>query len=213
MLLADPTIIKCPSCGTLQEQPTSLSGNLLGVEYYSDGKYETEMLQKIPKFVRCSNIRCKKYFKNNDNVFAGFNHNNEQNIPCIKPLRIYEYQQAIKEGLINGDESDILSLRIELWRAFNDNVRHGEGIIKDKEIEQYDNNCKEILSLLKHKIDNDGTRLLCAELYRNIANFNECKKLLSEIESLDENKEYFNTIDEMCKKQNRYTVSFSKCKG
>ena len=200
MIPGEPEIIKCPSCGTHQQRETLISGNTCGATFYTDGKRVAPMLPEFPYFVKCPKCNC--FFKINESVIL--EDSRHHNVPYVNFLTINEYQQAIRSGLINGSDDDTLSLRIALWRAFNDISRNGDEI-EDKA--RYEENCRLILSEIDSNLDEDTNRLMCAELWRNIGEFDKCMKLLNDISTPDEFEAYISTISAACDTQQKHTLS------
>ena len=205
MLPGRPQLIKCPSCGMYQQRGTLLSGNTFGAVFYTDGKCIAPMLPEFPRFIRCP--KCKAFFVINDSLIQEQEQDNTNidEISYVQFLEIDEYHQAIRAGLYNGGEDDVLSLRISLWRAYNDIVRNGNDIA-DKSL--YEDNCKKILAELCKGTSEDENRLMCAELWRNIGSFDKCRKLLGEISQPDKYKNVISAINTACDTQNTSTVVF-----
>ena len=116
-------IIECPACGKRQLRMSLRSGNTIGARYFSDGKRVADMLPEFPYFVKCP--ACDVFFKINNKVVVGKTYDREiieenSKVYLVSFLTIDEYHHAINEGLYNGDENDILSLRLSLWRLYND---------------------------------------------------------------------------------------------
>jgi len=210
-------IIKCPACGQHQLSKSLRSGNTIGARYFSDGKRVAPMLPEYPYFVKCP--FCSIFFKINDKQIVGKNSEFERGYekPFVKFLTVNEYCQAISEGLYNGNESDLLSLRISLWRRYND--RHDgqreyefgrERFETDKATEKeiYEDNCRKILSMMAENTD-DENLLLCAEVWRNLGNFDKCNSLLKEIKEPEKYRRYISTIKAACDTENTLTVELT----
>jgi hypothetical protein len=202
MMPGTPEIVKCPSCKEKQQRPTLISGNTFGASYYSDGKRIAPMLPQYPYFVKCP--KCTKFFKiAHEEIAREMSFDRDSIIPFVKFLTVDELLQAIESGLVNGNDDDILSLRIELWQTFNDSIRDGQKEIPRKEL--YEDNCRKILSELTEQ-NNDETYLTCAELWRNIGEFNQCASFLGKINSSEKFKDYISAINAACDVQNTLTV-------
>ena len=65
--------------------------------------------------------------------------------------------------------------------------------------------CK-ILSETVIEVNDDECRLMCAEIWRNIGEFEKCKSLLKEIVDPDEFEPYISMLYNECKKRNMLTV-------
>ena len=303
-----PDIIKCPSCGAYQKRGTIQSGNTFGAEFYSDGSMVAPMLPELPDFTKCP--ECSVFYKidaqtilsgNASMGFARLLLGDFENtadyldalrkIPFVERLSFDDYIQVINIGLFNGDDNDILALRILFWRASNERIRKGRNqnypIGEDIEKIVYEENCRKILMLMqensyiekslmrddyyyslkglpdislleKHskllerimqpkkfeqyfstilsalkmansrgdekplldvlkemtpkavKESRDENCLLCAELCRNIGEFDKCKSLLEEIEQTDKYADYISSITFACDERNSNTISITR---
>ena len=121
------------------------------------------------------------------------------------------FSKAISEGLYNGDENDILSLRIYLWRLYNDQNdserRYGAlyTVISEMYKTEYADNCHNILALMNEK-NEDEDFLLRAELWRNLGEFEKCKNLLAEVKKPEKYERYIFAIKAACDAENTLTV-------
>ena len=180
------------------------------------------MLPEFPYFVKCPD--CSVFFKINDKAIVGKDNRRDvfyddvsekdARYTFVKFMSVDEYQQAISEGLYNGDERDILSLRISLWMRYNDrydenrrcNAKYSESEINkiDKK-DLYEDNCQKILEIINVQTD-DESILMQAELWRNLGEFNKCENLLGEIEKPEKYKRYMLSIKAACEAKNTLTI-------
>ena len=216
-------IIECPACGKRQLRRTLRSGNTFGARYFSDGKRVADMLPDFPYFVKCP--ACDVFFKITAKLIVGeiSRHEiaeNRDKIQFVRFLTVNEYRQAISVGLYNGNEKDILPLRVSLWRLYND-CNDGERRSKTlsenrqsfdavktyeiKENEDYVENCREILSLMVEKTE-DEDLLLRAELWRNLGEFEKCKSLLNDVKMPEKYERYISSIRAACDVESTLTV-------
>jgi len=208
------------------------SGNTIGAVYYSDGEIVAPLLPDYPDYVKCP--ACGVLFKivtaaivktmvmgqDSYTEAAGEDHK----YPFVKSLTVDEYIKAINNGLYNTGKKgsnewkeDLLSLRIFLWRALNHRAQEDNNtaaIVKgmkdadDKTKKIYDNNCRQILFSLKE--DSDVNRIMQAEIYRNLGEFDKCKNLLNEIKQPEKYKRYISSISAACEAKNTFTVEVKK---
>jgi predicted RNA-binding Zn-ribbon protein involved in translation (DUF1610 family) len=205
MMPDKPKIVQCPSCGKQQLRMSLLSGNTFGARFYSDGKRIAPMLPEFPYFVKCPS--CGIFFKIKKETLVGETDWDDFANPYVQFMTVDEYVSAIEKGLFNGDEDDLLPLRLALWRALNDSVRdnpHG----KIGELPLYEDNCRKILNEIEAKADNDEMYLTCAELWRNIGEFAKCRAALEKIKST-EFKAYVSALNAKCDANNTLTVCVS----
>lgn len=217
-----------------QARETIISGNTVGAAFFSDGVRVAPMLPQFPYYVKCP--ECRAFFKINDAVARKKWSSLDSNIPYVRFLTIDEYKQAIKSGLYNGNKNDILKLRIALWQAFNgtkngseidkktfyeDNCRkilYGMGMIPHPmfdTIQRLLMSCgfKKLSMYISTlapgngmKLNTDEDLLMCAELWRNIGEFDKCKNLLKKIRLPDKFELYISTINAACDARNTFTV-------
>ena len=124
-------------------------------------------------------------------------------IPYVEFLEIDEYVRAINLGLFNGNECDILPLRLALWRAFNKCARFND------DEKTYRDNCLEILAKMTRESHDDEQHLICAELWRNIGEFDKCKSSLGKINLPDKFEAYITAITAACDEKNTLTVQIN----
>ena len=226
MIIDPDLIIKCPACGSFQYRHSLGSGNTLNAVYFSDKKYIAPRCYDSPYFVKCPN--CNVLFKITKKEVVGKDYDNKYDYPYIAFLSIDEYCRAINEGLYNGNKKDIISLRINLWRLFNDRLRNvnaysfnfltsrridfiemKKGSLSDafetEEITIYEENCRYILSFMSNYKD-DEDLLLRAELSRNIGQFENCINFLKKIKNPEKLENYISAIKTACDEENMLTV-------
>jgi len=214
-------IIKCPSCGKRQQRQSLISGNTINARHFSDGKFIARMYPQYPYFVKCP--ACKVFFKITDKEVVdeeslGF----ASDYNLVNFLNENEYCSAITNGLYNGVDDDILSLRIELWRLFNDRIRNSSHkrfpyknnetkgrslneILNPEEKYIYEDNCRKILSLMSEN-NEDEDYLLRAELWRNLGQFEYCLSFLNDIKNQENFVKYISAIKAACYSKNTLTV-------
>lgn len=209
MIPGRPVTVKCPSCSMLQLRRTLLSGNTLGARYYSDGKCDAPMLPEYPYYVKCP--VCEAFFKIKESLCRKSSSDDNSEMPFVSFLSVDELCIAIEKGLYNGNKKDVLPLRILLWRGFNDRVRDGgSNLFREKDSGEddkaiYEDNCRAILSLLA-KNKEDENLLVQAEVFRNLGEFDKCKKLLEKIKSPDKFIVYISSISKACGAKSTVTV-------
>ena len=216
-------IVECPACGECQLRKTLLSGNTLGARFFTDGKRIAPMLPEFPTFVKCHD--CGVFFKIDDKVISNrvsrievykkLEHSetgkNSFKMPFVQFLTVEEYLQALSKGLCNGNKKDILPLRLSLWRKYNDKVREKRVTSSSKKLfnadekNSYEDNCRKILSM-KAKSEEDIDFLICAELYRNIGEFDKCKTILDKIKDIKRYERAITAIKAACDTGNMFTV-------
>jgi len=206
-MITGPTLVfKCLECGKKVTRGSLLSGNTGGAVYYSDGKRMASMLPEFPAIVKCK--ACDLFFWLKDENQINTKHSlfddddERENYDRAKFLSASEYNEAIRLRVFKNKKEQIF-LRIQLWRAFNDRIRHREDLFlaeNDKEI--YESNCLKLLELLD--VNNIDDKIMIAELFRNLENYEKCKEILS---SLDEENNWIKEkLEKECSRNNKFVI-------
>jgi len=189
-----------------------MSGNTIGALYYTDGKRIAPMLPDLPYHIKCP--KCGVFFKITNRLIK---RPSKRDLPNVEFLSIDELRAAIIAGLYNaekegskGRKEDDISLRLDLWRAFNDRVRNNsENDItvpwkNPDEKTAYETNCRELL-ILMNEDNNDTFYLLRAELHRNLGEFDECKRIMQKVSEPDNYEGFISAMTEACDNKNVLT--------
>jgi len=193
MIPGPELLYKCPKCEKIVSKGSLISGNTCGAKLYSDGKQIAPMLPEFPAIVKC------KYC----NTFYWLNKENEINIGNENAdraafLSVDEYYELINSDIIKN-EKKLKFLRIRLWWAFNDKLRNNknENLSENEQI-IYEQNCLKLIETLDQEDINE--KIMVAELYRNLGNFEKCESILAGID------DKFNWLKELlikeCKNNN-----------
>lgn len=174
MILGHPLIVYCPGCNTPHMQMNLISGNTFGGVFWSDGCSLSPMLPDIPLFTRCTSCnlifslkRCKQTESEDEEVFK---------MPVVVQPDINGLAEALTLKVHQSGQEEIY-LRIRLWWALN-NRSFNKGEIGHHIVDQaYRDNAIRLLNLLD--VENKENLLTIAELYRNLGEFDECRKTLS----------------------------------
>jgi len=168
-------------------------------------------MSEHPLYVKCRYNGCDVFFKAREHSGELHTHEGHEEL-MLDFLTADEYRKAIGDGLFNvskhEDEwhEDVFSLRVLLWRAYNrQSVEKG---LTKAERAAYDENCREIITLLSKKKD-DESLLLKAELYRNIGNFDMCICLLRQIKKPENFRVFIDEITAACEAENHKTIEIS----
>ena len=200
MMPGSDEYFKCSNCDQVYSRGSLMSGNTFGAKLFSDGKNIAPMLPEFPRIVKCK--KCNTFFwliEENEVTLSKKNKNIEEAVF----LTIYEIQEAIDLN-ISKNNKELEYLRIRLWWALNDKIRENDNIGFDKnEKILYESNCKILIELLDK--NNLNEKIMIAELFRNIGNYNECKKIMKTIKNKDYNwiKDIF---ENECQKNNSKVI-------
>lgn len=180
-------VYECPYCGNLLKNWSIRSGNTSASKFYSDGKVIAPMLREFPNLTKCKS--CDKIFWLSKIEEIGTyewdeNENLEwENASMAEFLNIYDYFKAL-ESNVGENEKEVLWIRKRIWWAFNDRLREGEKIFNmESDEELWLQNCKALIALFDLNMVSD--KIMIAELYRNIGDFESSFKLLNEIDAPD----------------------------
>jgi hypothetical protein len=197
-MMPGPTLFKkCSACQQLIEEETLMSGNTCGAVFWTDGEVYAEMLPDTPELVKCPFCKALLWLEELDVVGDdGMNHW-DGFVPVVtpgldpaaaRPFRMptmNDYFRSLKEKIGNDEKETYLRLRA--WRAGNDKRRksdHGPMKFRKKNGRPLEplsypeiKNMKELICILDEQ--NDGERLLKAELFRELGFFSQCLNCLA----------------------------------
>ena len=221
MIPGPDLVYKCPKCGRKAVSKSIISGNTVGAVSYSDGKQIAKMLPDFPYIIKCGKCgafyRLERKYRIGEEYGYGRDESKMKDCDYAGFLSIDEYIEAIDlKVYVNKNEE--IYLRRRLWWAFNDRYRRygdelndgwyrnrGENrdIDRGADKEIYESNCIRLIEILdKNKTDD---KIMCAELYRNIGNYAECKNILETIQ-----EEKYNWVKELlireCERKNTKTI-------
>lgn len=173
-----PIIIrKCQNCGGLIEQETILSGNTFGARYWTDGKMEAPMLPDLPQFVKCPHCGTNLWIEEQEKIAEVLPYSVQEEFPESRPYKIpdlEDYFQVIKNPKLTCAKKQYI--RIQIWWTGND-LRRENGNRKVPEMSRQEiDNLQHLFLLLDHS--NEQHRLMKAEIYRELGQFEEALELL-----------------------------------
>jgi len=179
-----PTLIKkCNRCDGLMKQRTIASGNTFGARYWTDGKVDASMLPLTPSAVRCPHCHALLWVSSLEEVGEipgprGFgvprpeyDHSFDA-LPFIEKLEADDYLMALRKGELPKDQEAYL--RTMYWRLMNDPRRRSQTPIAFSAEEQ--ENLRSLLPLVSET--DEPSRLIRAEIYRELGEFEECANAL-----------------------------------
>ena len=178
MMISHPIILKCPYCGGLRRIYSIRSGNTIGRTLWSDYKVHLPMLPHVSNVLRCP--VCKRYhFYDSSQIVGECRSWGNASWGNLSYWSLKEAMEQLKP--VGNDE---MMLRMLIHWAYNDLYW------KMSELEYYtdDFNTQRpyfIQNALRLISLNPDKPLFCAELYREIGDFDECLKLLSRIKKED----------------------------
>lgn len=181
----------CPHCGGTKKLLSLISGNTFGGVVWSDAKNVYPMLPRLSPVQRCPH--CGKYGFLSDFKLVGDGTAHLDDDPkdrfCLETgaLNYGQSVEAFRELLPQTDGPErVKTLRVLLLHAMNDRFgrRDGSAGMTPEERALFRDNALALIGLLG---EDD---LLSAELYREIGEFAECRRLMENIK-VAENLEAF----------------------
>ncbi len=184
MIPGPPVIRECPGCHQALEQLTILSGNLNGAKTWTDGKVMAPMLPDFPLLAPCPHCGVLVWIYEARELWRkglgqpatsewneAWDHLKLLALPSEKALLDY----ATTNKLTTEKE---VYVRLRAWWLANDPYRFKEDGDRLAWSEVQRANLVALASLLDTKQDHN--RHLKAEIARELGNFAECEKLLSD---------------------------------
>jgi len=195
MLPGNTYVRECPHCFGKYTHSSMLSGNTFGAKFWPDGKTDAPMMPEYPAYVGCPH--CKASFWVEDTkVVKSFGYNEEREIPDIildsnqNPI---PYKDPTKKIYLHGLEDlnitkeNEIYLSSKLMQIYND-VNRDQKVQKPAITAQIEN-WNRLLEILDP--NDTQEKLLKVEIYREMGNFEEAKKVFTG--EFDE--EYMDTMD------------------
>lgn len=198
MILAPPTVRECSTCQKPFLQLSMRSGNTFGAKLWSDGKLEANGYLQYEPCGICTECKSFIWIKNTrilDEVkWHKLSDSQYSKAKELKRPKTQELIDALYGSTFN--EEDEIYLRVQLLYCFNDRFRYdsAETISHDKD----NDNKLRLIQLLGHT---SGNRLVKAEIYRELADFDSALKLLEE--SFDSDKQLIaDALKKLCLDKN-----------
>lgn len=189
MLPGPDQVIACPTCRTLARYGTLASGNTAGARTWTDGKQVAPMLPHPPAIVRCAH--CKEVYwlaearkigkvdrwSNSDPVNPDWSA-----APQVEEPEEDEYYRALDLGLAGTAEEE-RTVRVLAWWRANDGERNGEQRASRSApaAARWKKNLEALVFLVAE--EDDGERLMKAELLRELGRFDVAQAVLDQITS------------------------------
>jgi len=185
-------IIECPHCGSFIKVFTLQSGNTFGATFWSDGKMEAPMLPQPPALTRC--YACRNFYwvaqanqvgELHPNITKGKQYPNIDqawvDAPEVEEPSETEYWEALQSDV--ADEQNEERLRFLAWRRSNNAFRELSPDAAPSRSEAAIQNMQKLVEMIND--ENPGSRLMKAEILRELGRFDECINVL---DTIDEEK-------------------------
>ena len=178
MLPAKPQILECPHCGGLRRVSALMSGNTFGSTQWSDAKMYAPMLPHPSLVMRCPH--CSKYHFYEPKQIVGMC--NVAGDSSWGNLSYASLKEAFAQLEPSGDRE--LDLRIMLIHAYNDLYGGCPGTKTPEEAPAherlyFERNVRKVISM------HSDNMLFCAELYRELGEYDQARTLLRNITGED----------------------------
>ena len=177
MNLANPQILTCPFCGEKKEIMCLMSGNTIGAKVWSDNKCIYPMYPEISLVQKCPH--CGKFYirTRQEAVWAETGSSFEQGLLTYEEMK-QAFAQFMETGDLTHDEE--ANVRMMLHHAHNDNFRREQtSEFTDADLTLFRENA---MWLIQNIITD---RVMKAEFYREIGDFDEAKSILDEVHASD----------------------------
>lgn len=198
MYISGFDILICPICSQLYKKHVIVSSNSFYATYFSDSYTEGPYLPGQSSIIKCINEDCGHFLKiSNLKQIASLNYSDDdvyrpESWQTAYDLRKYKFKikdllDCLSDDLCNTLENELFIRTQILWR-YNDFFR------EDKKYELSDqdetNRKSNIKRLIEIKRDRDTVKdtIFLAELHRELADFDSCIKILSEIKNENQNE-------------------------
>ena len=122
-------LLRIPSSGALVKIATIMTGNTFGARFWTDGKREAPMLPEQP-WLRCHPGDRQMFWTDECEEVAVERDEKYRHVPYTGEPTLQEYRQGLHSAMITTSLEKERYIRIRLWWAANDLVRHGETIVQ-----------------------------------------------------------------------------------
>ena len=183
MLPGPDYIYRCTNCSQLISRGSLASGNTFGATFYSDGKMIAPMLPDFPEITKCPGCETIFWLEKTELIeemdpWESENPEWDRAEPA-RFLTIKDYCTALEKGLYDSVEEE-LYLRKKMWWAYNDRIRRYKSLFASQKDEPgWKNNILRLIELLNP--ENQDEKIMTAELYRNLGEFQKCMEILYSI--------------------------------
>jgi len=177
-MLPGPTIIrKCSECSGLIEENTIMSGNTCGAKLWTDGKMDAPMLPDSPWLVKCPYCQALIWIYELEvvgNIAAFSDKEAYKDIRSYCLPELQDYFDELKKTSIDKEKEEYI--RLHIWWKGNDKRRYNDNT-KEKLSEEEIRNLQALEKILDPY--DDDSRILIAEIKRELGQFEEAEKLLN----------------------------------
>lgn len=172
--------LKCPHCGEEKEVLSLLSGNSIGMRQWSDSRRRCPMLPRLSPIQKCPH--CGKYFFA-ETAEERYDESRMSNMDTGE-LSYEETKEAFEQLNDMAEKDEKYSLCFSMLFAFNDKFyRLPENITADNVPDENDKELFETILGKLIKLNPHGEKdLLTAEFYREKGQYDQCLRILDEIE-------------------------------
>ncbi len=174
----DDIIRECPGCHGNIIQETMKSGNTFGARSWTDARMVAPMLPDYPWLIKCP--KCSDVFWVNEAKEVGRRKSWEKKgrwADAVEPTLPSEDDLFLVLQSNKLDRGKEIYVRQRIWWGFNDLIRYQEAGEGKPMPQRHADNLWALAGLLD---ENDaGSRILKAEIARELGEFDECRRLLT----------------------------------
>ena len=202
-------IYKCPNCGTLMKRPNTSDLLRDGTKFYSDFSVNISKNDVWPRIAKCRECDTISWLRKVNEVEqdAIEGKSKMSDIKEIKYLDLEDYFSVLSNGIVENETDEVL-VRRNIWWLYNDRIKVGKPLYKDKDdLKRWTNNIEHYLRLLESL--GSGSKLVIAEINRNLGEFDNCISMLNSIED-DEWLDYRKRLIVECERKNRWVVEVKR---
>jgi hypothetical protein len=163
-----------------------MSGNTFGAELFSDGKQIAQMLPEFPNLTKCK--KCETILWLNEMKEMGTCKawgekikSEWKNADRADFLSITDLFRALELDTVKNNKEKEKIVRHRIWWTFNDRIREGKNyFVREEEENSWKQNCLRLIELFD--IADDNQKIMTAELYRNLGEFDACMEVVNSLE-------------------------------
>ena len=180
-----------------------------GTKFYSDFSVNISKNCVWPRIAKCRECDTISWLRNLNRVKPKvvYDESLVADIKDVGYLDLEDYFTVLSSGIVENETDEVL-VRRNIWWLYNDRVKLGKPIYKDKDdLKRWTNNIEHYLRLLETTGIVD--KVVIAEINRNLGEFDNCISILNSIED-DQWLEYRKRLIAECERKNRWVVEIKR---
>jgi hypothetical protein len=164
-----------------------MSGNTCGATLFSDGKQIAPMLPEFPNLTKCKKCDTILWLSEMKEIGTYDSWDEEcnpkwENADRAEFLNIADLFRSLELDTVKNDKEKEKVVRHRIWWTYNNRIRAGKELfIQDNDEVLWRQNCQRLIELFDTTDINE--KIMTAELYRNLGEFDVCLKLINSLDS------------------------------